>query len=574
MSLRRLSAVRARALTVLAPVLVALSGLMLAACSGSGSAPAARLPGVAALTNVPGVGALASVADKVLARCEDGAAEVVCTRQGAVRGVVEDGLIAFKGIPYAAAPVDALRWQPPRPPAVWTGVRDGSRYGAICPQLVNGEFAGDEDCLTVNVWTTPQALKTAERRPVMVFFQGGGNHGFSGQGAPVFGGVRYSGGALVPQGVVLVTFNWRLGALGWLTHPALDAERPERVSGNYGLMDQIALLRWVRENISAFGGDPRKVFAFGTSAGGGDLCTLLATPSARGLLHGVALQASVPTGCELPTMQQAQAATGQRVVEALGCAMGRPAETAACLRGRPMTDLVRAVPGTFGVQPRLYGPVVDGSLVPEQPIAAIRADRHAAMPALVGNSARETQQFVDSFGPVPDAAAYAAAVQRHFGARDARRILAAYPLTPRSSPRETLVRLTTDAYFTCSSRRVARTLAAHQSQPVYRFLFDHALDNDAALRALGPVHTLEHVFLFPFSGKYSPSEAERALQRLMVGHWTSMARTGRPQPGWPATGPGDRVLRIGPGPKAAEAPVDAAARCDLWDTVTLPQPHL
>lgn len=521
------------------------------------------------------------------ARCAATGPDIACTEHGAVRGVLEDGLLAFKGIPYARPPVDGLRWQPPAPPQPWSGVREATRFGAICPQLAGGQVAGDEDCLTVNVWTVPRpAGGTApppEPRAVMVFFPGGGNHGFSGQGAPVFGGVSYGGGALVPQGVVLVTFNWRLGALGWLAHPALDAERGERVSGNWGLLDQVAALRWVQRNIAAFGGDPGRVFGFGTSAGGGNLCTLLATPAARGLLTGVALQASVPTGCELPTLAQAQAATGERVVQALGCAPGSPAEVAACLRGRPMSDVVRAVPGTFGLLPRLYGPVVDGAVVPQQPIAAIRAGRHAAVHALVGNSTSETMQFVDGLGPVPDAAAYAAAVERVFGVQQAPRILAAYPAASFPSPRQALVRLSTDAFFTCSSRRVARALARNQAQPVFRFLFDHALDNDPAQRALGAVHTLEHLFLFPFGGRYAPTEAERGLQRLMVGHWTLAARTGRPGSTWPAAVPaalpataptGEAVLRIGPGASAEVVRPDAAAQCDFWDTVVLPQPHL
>lgn len=511
-----------------------------------------------------------------IARCAQAGPDIACTEHGAVRGVVEDGLLAFKGIPYARPPVGPLRWQPPAAPEPWSGVREAAVHGPVCPQLVNGQVAGDEDCLTLNVWTSPRRAGEAAPPPraVMVFFPGGGNHGFSGQGAPVFGGVAYSGGALVPQDVVLVTFNWRLGALGYLAHPALDAERSERVSGNWGLLDQVAVLRWVQRNIAAFGGDPRRVFGFGTSAGGGNLCTLLATPAARGLLSGVALQASVPTGCELPTLAQAQDGTGQRVAQALGCHQAQPAEQAACLRGRPMSEVVRAVPGTFGVLPRLYGPVVDGRVVPEQPIAAIRGGRHAAVPALVGNGSNETAQFVDGLGPVPDAAAYAAAVARVFGEQQAPRIVAAYPASAHASPREALVRLTTEAYFTCSSRRVARALARQPGQPVFRFLFDHALDNDPAQRALGAVHTLEHFFLFPFSGRYAPSEAERGLQRLMVGHWTLAARTGRPGNTWPAALPGDAVLRIGPGAAAEVVRPDAAAQCDFWDTVVLPQPHL
>jgi len=159
-------------------------------------------------------------------------AEIVCTEQGAIHGAIEGQTLAFKGIPYARPPLGTLRWKPPVPPMPWEGVREGSRYAAMCPQLVGQQVRGDEDCLYVNVWR-PRETKQGTL-PVMIWLTGGGNHSLSGQGSPQFGGVIYNGEQLVPQGVVFVSYNLRLGALGFLAHPALDAESPEKISGNYG----------------------------------------------------------------------------------------------------------------------------------------------------------------------------------------------------------------------------------------------------------------------------------------------------------------------------------------------------
>ena len=243
--------------------------------------------------------------------------EIACTKQGAVRGVVQGATMAFKGIPYAAPPVGSLRWRPPEPAARWDGVRDGSRFGAMCPQIIGSDVKGDEDCLYVNVWRPRE--RPDKPLPVMIWLTGGGNHGFSGEGSPGHGGVAYNGEQLVPHGVVFVSYNLRLGVLGFLSHRALSAERAERISGNYGSLDQIAMLRWVNGNIAAFGGDPSRVFLFGTSAGGGNICALITSPFTRGLIHGVAMQSSVPAACEIKTLAEDENGTGQRVARTVGC---------------------------------------------------------------------------------------------------------------------------------------------------------------------------------------------------------------------------------------------------------------
>ena len=329
----------------------------------------------------------------------------------------------------------ARPWDPcggsPREPALpWQGVRDGGRYGAMCPQWVGNEIQGEEDCLYVNVWR-PKS-KPARSLAVMVWLTGGGNHSFSGQGSPGFGGVVYNGKELVPHGVVFVSYNLRLGALGFLAHPALDAERAERISGNYGSLDQVAMLQWIHRNIAAFGGDPSRVFLFGASAGGGNICALLTSPLSRGLFHGVAMQSSVPVGCEIQTHADAENGTGRRVVQALGC--DAAPDIATCLRGKSDTQIVAAVPGTFSVLTRVYGPNMDGHVFPDQPIRLIEAGRYPSMPVIIGNTAGETLEWADTAGPINDAASYEAALDKLFGAKARERIVGLYPASAFQSP--------------------------------------------------------------------------------------------------------------------------------------------
>ncbi len=284
----------------------------------------------------------------------------------------------------------------------------------MCPQIIDGNVEGDEDCLYLNVWRPLK--KPAHLLPVMIWLHGGGNQSYSGAGSNGFGGVVYNGEKLVPQGVVFVSYNLRLGALGFLAHPALDAERPEKISGNYGSQDQIAMLNWVHRNIAAFGGDPSRVFVFGTSAGGGNICALLTSPLTRGLIHGVSMQSSVPTGCEIPTLADVEQRTGKTVVAKLGC--DTSSDIAACLRSKSMKDVVDAFPGgPFSVFPRVYGPNMDGHVFVDQPLALIKQRKYPAVPIIIGNTAGETMHFIDAVGPVTDAASFAAGVAKVFGPR-------------------------------------------------------------------------------------------------------------------------------------------------------------
>jgi len=506
--------------------------------------------------------------------------DIVCTETGAVRGAPDGDTLGFKGIPYARAPVGDLRWHAPQPALPWTGVRDGADYGAICPQVLRGKVQGSEDCLFVNVWR-PRA-RPATPLPVMIWLHGGGNYSYSGAGSPeAFGGVVYNGRQMVPQGVVFVSYNLRLGALGFLAHPALDAENSGKISGNYGSQDQIAMLQWVHRNIARFGGDPDHVFLYGTSAGGGNICALLTSPMTKGLIHAVAMQSSVPSGCEIPTLADVERGTGKTLVGLLGCddGKGRPADVAACLRAKTPQQLVEAIPARFTVFPRTYGPNVDGHVFVDEPLALIKRRAYPPMPVMIGNTAEETMHFIDAVGPVTDLASLAGAVGKVFGPAQTERILGQYPLAEYPTPRAAFVKLTTDAEFTCQSRRVARTFASVQDEPVFRYRFKYTLQNDAAQKALGAIHTVEHPFLFNWQGTYRPTPAELELQRHMVSYWSRMGKTGDPNggddPAWPAvTAKNDAYLEIGPASTAAAATGPFDAHCDFWDTVTLTWPHM
>jgi para-nitrobenzyl esterase len=299
----------------------------------------------------------------------------------------------------------------------------------------------------------------------------------------------------------------------------------------------------------------------------------MTSPLTRGLIHGVAMQSSVPNGCEIQTLDNARNGTGVKVSAAVGC--DAAADIAACLRGKSIAEIVSAVPGTFTVLPRIYGPNVDGHIFPDQPLKLILEGKYPSIPVIIGNTSEETMPWADTAGRVTDDASYAAAIDRVFGAGSRERILAQYPLKSYPTPRLAFMRATTDSEFTCQNRRVARAFSKTRREPVYRYIFTQAQENDPALKAAGVAHTVEHAFLFP--GNYQPTEAEAAIQRQMAGYWARMARTGNPNggndPRWPAsTVENDSYLEIGAATAVMKGP--AEAKCDFWDTVPFPQPHL
>jgi len=413
------------------------------------------------------------------------------TTVGAVAGSsAGNGIVTFKGIPFAAPPVGPLRWRPPQPPVPWQGARDASHFGDDCMQtpyvIPTGQNAS-EDCLTVSVWTSSDYDKA--RRPVMVYIYGGAFIGGS-AGYPL-----YDGGKLAQQGVVVVGFNYRVGIFGFLAHPQLTAESPEHTSGNYGLLDQVAALKWVQANIAAFGGDPARVTVFGESAGAVSIAVLLSSPLAKGLFQQAIVQS--PT---LPVL------AGLREAEKSGASVDADLAT---LRKRSAAELLKKNDSFFPSLPdRRAGdiafpaPIVDGYVVPEQPRTVYKEGKLNAVPTIVGVNADEGRMFAGEGATAATSAALG------------------------------------DAMFVESARFIAR--AVSQRQPgTFAYVFTRSVNGGP----VPPTHSEEMSFMFGSLDKPSfiehpaPDARDWALSATMIRQWTRFAATGDPNgpglPRWP-----------------------------------------
>ena len=488
---------------------------------------------------------------------------VVQTSGGAVRGFVGPEYRVFRGIPYAAAPVGPLRWQPPAPPAHWEGIRDATKPGRRCIQdTANDPDFGrptGEDCLNLNVWTPDGATPTA-RRPVMVWIHGGG---FLNGSADI-----YDARWLTTQGdIVVVTINYRLGALGFLAHPALS--RNGEV-GNYGFADQQAALRWVHNNIASFGGDPDKVTIAGESAGAMSVCDHLVAPGSVGLFSGAILQSG-------PCQAQADRPTAQAVsvdyAAEAGCT--NPATVAQCLRALPPARLERAPAYVgFGAD-RLTGPVTGTDALPVDPMTAIAADRVARVPVLIGSNGDEFSLFVAvQYLKDHKLAPYRQLLDETFGA-EATAVAEHYPLD-RYAGNTGLAysAAVTDGVFACPTDRIAAGLV--HSAPVYAYEFnDRTAPAPDPLRhvpfPVGASHSLELRYLFDVAGAPPLNPAQRELSDQMVQYWSQFVKTGAPdvagEPEWPqlgadaATGP---RMSLQTGPLSITTDFSARHQCAFW----------
>jgi para-nitrobenzyl esterase len=479
------------------------------------------------------------------------ATERVVTTSGTVHGVSVGASWKYLGVPFAAPPTGPLRFAAPAPATCATTEIDASAFGPQCPQLdANGNYLGDEDCLHVNVWA-PAA--TAAPRPVMVWIHGGANAiGFTSD--PL-----YDGQKLAETGdVIVVTADYRLGQLGFVDHVALEAESP--AAGNYGLLDQIAALQWVHDNIAGFGGDPANVTVFGESAGGRDTCSIVAAPAAAGLFQRSIIESGACGG--LPTRAVAET-QGNTFATAAGCTTG---DIASCLRALTAEAVVRAAaPDPSILVSTPYQPVIDGTIQPVLPVTALANGSFNHVPFMVGSNAQETGGAVPA---VPDEATYAKLLTDEFGATLETKIIAQYPVSRFGTPRAAYVRVTTDARFVCPTRTVARNATAGQTDAVYRYFFEYA---DSPV---GAVHGLEIPFVFgTFDGilvngvPYQPTAADLAVSAAVQADWTSFARTGTPSgtPTWPRWDATDPVRGF-----TATPDVEVGVRtadCDFWDSL-------
>ena len=484
---------------------------------------------------------------------------VVATAGGTVRGKAVAATDEFLGIPYAAPPVGALRWQPPRPPAPWHGIRAATSYAPHCPQSSSafGQASTSEDCLYLNVFT-PAASK-ARNLPVMVWVHGGSL--LTGESND------YNPAELVRHGVVVVTINYRLGALGFLADAAL-ASRPDGPSGNYGLMDQQAALRWVQRNIRGFGGDPGDVTLFGESAGGLSTLAQLASPGARGLFQ----RAIVESGTYQLTQQSLAAAeaAGQAFAAKAGCATTASAKnTAACLRSLPVSKILA------NENPVGYTPDVDGAVLTQSIKTALARGQFNRVPVVIGTNHDEYRLFVAGYqflGQRVTAANYQSMIASTLGvsAAIAGKIAAQYPLSRYPSPPLALGAVGTDAIFACHALTAEEALARYV--PTYAYEFN---DENAPELFLPPVgfpygaaHASELPYLFSQTTVARPvpfTKAQQQLAAAMKQDWTNLAKTGIPAAGWPKfTDASQQTLSLVPPTPQVETDFAAQHHCSFW----------
>jgi para-nitrobenzyl esterase len=509
-------------------------------------------------------------ADVAAAPAGHDAGPVVTISGGAVRGAAVPGGLAFLGLPYAAPPTGNLRWRPPRPPAGWRGVRDATHFAPSCPQAASPFLPPgplSEDCLYLNVYTPTLHHGDGDGRPVLVWIHGGGLTQDSGR--------NYDGTKLAADGTVVVTINYRLGALGFLAHPAL-ASRPGGPAGNYGLMDQQAALRWVRANISRFGGDPHNVTIAGESAGGLSVLAHLVSPGSRGLFQRAIVQSGAFA------LKQQSLATAEAAGQAFAAKAGCPDQTANCLRHLPVAALVSNFPGAA-----IPG-VVDGKVLTESVGAALASGRFARVPVLNGTNQDEERIFV-SFGgtvsggtdvPIPEhpvtVAGYQSDIAAVLGVSAARAqaIAAEYPPGAYPSPDVAFSALVGDANFACPALQVDRWVS--KQVPVFAYELN---DDNAPLRFTPPLvgppvatHGSELQYLFDLPNAPVPGPLSGGQEKLagsMRAAWANFAARGNPASAavpWPAIGAAHRAPVLSLVPPRPEVETDFAARhhCGFW----------
>jgi len=470
-----------------------------------------------------------------------GGASPVKIDGGLVEGVVEDGITVYKGIPFAAPPVGELRWRPPQPVEAWDGVLEATAFAPACPQMqldipLFPKVQTSEDCLYLNVWTPAQTAD--EKLPVMVWIYGGG-FAMGATAIPL-----YSGEQVAREDVVVVSIAYRVGPLGFLAHPELTAESQRKVSGNYGLLDQIAGLKWVQRNIAAFGGDPDCVTIFGESAGGISVSMLAASPLTKGLFHRAICQSGgsfhpVRTGREGDSIRRLAGA------EDLGVAFAQRmgAETIAELRQVPPEKWAKDPAAQMGG----LWPVVDGYVIVGDQYKLYEAGKYNDVPVLTGTNSDEGSMFVKPTSPEQ----YETTVRDRLGPF-AEKALELYPGRTRQQTFRAQADLFRDAIFAWPTWAWARLQSKTGTSKVFVYYFDRkpaSLLLSAILKSDGAPHGSEIPYVFGHLGQNPlsrPSDTDKALSHAMTAYWTNFAKTGNPNgadlPHWPAFEDGEPTV--------------------------------
>jgi para-nitrobenzyl esterase len=457
----------------------------------------------------------------------------VKTEFGLVQGVTEQDLTVYRGIPFAAPPVGELRWRAPQPPAKWDGVRPATQF-APDPYQGDGQGNVSEDCLYLNIWTP--AKSDAERLPVLVWIYGGG-FSFGSTSTPV-----HNGEHLARKGVVLVSLNYRVGPLGFLAHPELSAESPRKASGNYGLLDQIAALRWVQRNIAAFGGDPAKVTIFGESAGGISVSMLCASPEAKGLFRGAISQSGGSFGPTRPTTYPGENMRRLADAEQSGVAFAAKAGAAS------IAELRRLAPAKL---PAGWGsgaawPIVDGWVIPDDQYRLYEAGRYNDVAILIGYNSDEGLSFAREKTP----AEYIASTRLRYGPF-ADQLLAAFPAGTDRVPKSARD-LMRDAAFGWHTWSWARLQSRTGQSKVFLYYFDQHPERpaDSPDADHGMPHGVDVPYVFQTLDRNDPklTAGDLAISETVATYWTNFAKHTDPNgagvPVWPPFSETNREVMV------------------------------
>jgi para-nitrobenzyl esterase len=452
---------------------------------------------------------------------------LVAVQQGLLAGDLEDDIAVFRGVPFAAPPVGPLRWRPPQPVLRWSGIRGAYSFAPACPQTgvsMPGELppTTSEDCLYLNIWT-PAVAAPARPLPVMVWIYGGG---FT-NGSTAF--PLYNATRLARKGVVVVSIAYRVGPLGFLAHPELTAESHLHTSGNYGLMDQVAALQWVRDNIAAFGGDPGRVTLFGQSAGAMAISALLASPVAEGLFHGAIGQSGglfEPVALAQNWLLANAETDGIAYVESLG------AKSIAALREYAVEVLLG------GKARAVSHPVIEPYLLPESPYERFVTGRQHNIPILIGYNADEARSLTDV--TAVRAETFLIDIVRRWGQLPAP-LLQAYPFTGDEEAGRARLAFERDLRFGWDMWTWARLHAQTSNTAVYYYHFTHEppFPKGSVYYGWGASHFAELWYVFNQLDKYpwAWTSADRELADTVSTYWTNFARSGNPNgpglPHWP-----------------------------------------